>query len=269
MNLIRPRASHWYAYKAGEITPAYECPNASKPGEMRATTLRDAKKERLYPSVTNILSVLNKPALNDWRVTQGILAALTLPRLEGESLDAFAQRVVDDMDIESGKARDFGTAIHDALDVRLKTRGIPQDEDPALIPYLADAWYWLKKNVPKVSQTEYYAACTTNCFAGRIDIRCEFEGRLALIDFKTQKVRKGKATFYDEWPLQLAAYAKADCLPSAELISLVIDSAAPGPCHVKVWPFTERGYYWRMFEHCLDLWCMAKGYDPRTWSDPQ
>src|SRR5436190_23373532 len=48
-----------------------------------ASTLRDARKLGLLPSVTNILGVITKPELTAWLQEQAVLAALTLPRLEG------------------------------------------------------------------------------------------------------------------------------------------------------------------------------------------
>ena len=67
----------------------------SQSATMRPTTLRDARKLGLLPSVTNVLGVINKPELVEWKMTQAVLAALTLPRLEGEGEDAFAKRVVE------------------------------------------------------------------------------------------------------------------------------------------------------------------------------
>ena len=62
----------------------------SAKGEARATTLRDARKLGLLPSVTNVLGVINKPELVEWKMTQAVLAALTLPRRDGGGEDGFA-----------------------------------------------------------------------------------------------------------------------------------------------------------------------------------
>ncbi len=66
----------------------------------------------------------------------------------------------------------------------------------------------------------------------------------AVVDFKTQKVKRSakgepKPAFYETWPLQLAAYQQAILVNSAKdlnaIVSVVIDSAQPGPVHVKHW----------------------------------
>ena len=54
-------SNHWYT-RDGE--PMYTV-EAAKGGQ-RATTLRDARKLSLVPSVTTILNVAAKPALNQW-----------------------------------------------------------------------------------------------------------------------------------------------------------------------------------------------------------
>jgi hypothetical protein len=100
--------------------------------------------------------------------------------------------------------------------------------------------------------------------AGRLDVKAELrEWPKAILDFKTQKVRNGKAAFYDEWPLQLAAYAQCDNEPDALLISVVIDSVHPGPCYVKAWDYNQRERHWQLFQNAFELWCYSKGWDPR------
>lgn len=262
MNLIAPRASHWYEYTAdGIIKPAYEMPNKSQPGQMRKTTLADARKLSLWTSVTNVLSIINKPALNDWRVTQGILAALTLPRNDGEPLDEFASRVATDMDKESEKARDFGTKIHDAIDRRLLTLKIPDDEDPAVTPYLDSSWKWLLDNIKDVKRTEYYDGF--DGVAGRIDMECVLkDDTRAILDWKTQRVRKTPA-FYKEWGYQLGAYgrfAKQAIGIWPRLFSIVINSVEPSQCGVLEW--TNPDKQWQMFLHAKELWQHDKDYRP-------
>ena len=111
--LIVPResASHWY-YPDG--TPLHEVPRADGKGT-RPTSLRDARKLGLFPSVTNVLSILAKPGLEAWKQEQAILAALTLPRTENEPLDEFARRVVADV----GSQVDFRFTVLSHLDLTL------------------------------------------------------------------------------------------------------------------------------------------------------
>jgi hypothetical protein len=76
--IIVPResSSHWY-FPDG--TPLHDVPRADGKGT-RPTSLRDARKLGLFPSVTNVLGVIANPGLSAWKMEQAILSALT-PRL--------------------------------------------------------------------------------------------------------------------------------------------------------------------------------------------
>jgi len=100
-------STHWYNQK-GE--PVYTV--IGKNGKERATTLRDAREFRYSPSVTTIISVAAKPGLENWKIDQALLSALTLPRGETESLDDFMARAKQDAKEQSIRAAERGTAIH-------------------------------------------------------------------------------------------------------------------------------------------------------------
>ena len=99
-------SGHWYTK---EGTPAYT--TIGKTGE-RPTTLRDARKLGLLPSVTTIIGQLSKAGLNTWLQQQVLLAALTLPRLPDEPEADWLARVMQDSKAQGRDAADRGTAIH-------------------------------------------------------------------------------------------------------------------------------------------------------------
>src|SRR5947207_10499861 len=111
--ITRRNPSYWY-FRDGR--PYHEVEKKDGSG-LRPATLADARKVLALPSVTNVLGVLAKPGLDAWKIEQGIMAALTLPRNANEPLDAFAHRVVSDMTVQVEKATDFGSAIHEACEV--------------------------------------------------------------------------------------------------------------------------------------------------------
>ena len=106
------KAAHWYTRDGA---PAYEVPRADGKG-MRATTVRDARKDDLVPSVTTVLRVLANPVLEAWKQEQCVLSALTLPREDDESEDDYAKRVVLDSKETSRKAMTLGTDVHAAIE---------------------------------------------------------------------------------------------------------------------------------------------------------
>jgi hypothetical protein len=288
MQLISERASHWYD-RSGN--PCHEVPKKDGKG-MKAVTVKEARVMGLLPSVTNILGVCNKPQLNDWRVTQAILAGITLPRPResmdewkvripagassdeviawayanppkwAQSDDDFARLVAGDTEAQVGAAADFGSRIHAAIEEELTN---PEAECPAdLEPYLAHWRQWSGLEIEDVYSTEKTVVCTEYGYAGKLDLYCRLRGiGEAVVDFKTQKVRNGRPAFYDEWYMQLGAYAFALFQPGEaplSLVSVVIDSGTPGPVAVKQWPEPHRGF--ELFRNAFALWKYQKDYDP-------
>lgn len=268
--LIVPResASHWY-FPSG--VPLHEVPRADGKGQ-RPTSLRDARKLGLFPSVTNVLSILAKPGLDAWKQEQAILAALTLPRNEEETLDDFAKRVLVDMTSEVGRAADLGSAVHAAIEGYAQGRWLPEDKGVARL--FEPARQWFDKEVIAVHSVEIATAHLEWGYAGRVDLVATLRstGRPTVVDFKTQKTRRDKdgnfkPILHDTWPLQLEAYRMALAsrdkgLADAAIASVVIGSTDPVPVVVKVWDDADKDGYFRAFLAARDLWVWQKNYCP-------
>jgi len=199
--IARPVASesgHWYK---PDGTPAYTVAKKDGSGD-RPTTLRDARKMNLVPSVTTILKVLHKQALVQWLIEQAVLVAVTSPRLPGEELDAFIERVLHtekQQDVESQKARDLGTDIHAAIE-----RAVTGETwDEALAPHVNPVLESLKQ-FGEMRWAE--KVIVGNGYAGKTDYIAEDDKAITVVDFKTAKTLP-KDEPWDEHKLQLAAYA--------------------------------------------------------------
>src|SRR5262249_34497158 len=152
------------------------------------------------------------------------------------------------------KAADFGSAIHAACEVYALDKQLP--EDPRLREYLKGWVEWFDASVERVASVEEVFVHHEHGYAGRVDVVALLGGGVvrwgggtsapfwAVVDFKTQKVKRSlrgeaKPAFYETWPLQLAAYRQAILVNGAKnvtgLVSVVIDSAKPGPVHLKRW----------------------------------
>ena len=264
----RESASHWYW---SDGTPFHDTERADGKG-LRSVTLRDARKVRAFPSVTNILSILAKPGLDAWRIEQGIVAALTLPRRDDETLDAFAKRVVTDMSEQVTQAADLGSAIHAACEVYATSKALP--ENPEVAALFAPVREWFDADVERIDCIERVVTHSEWGYGGRVDMVAKLKstGSWAVVDFKTQKVKRDakgalKPTFYEAWPLQLEAYRQAILAEAArkqplDIVSLVISSIEPVPVMLKVWPREEQTAYYRAFLNARNLWVWLKGYCP-------
>jgi hypothetical protein len=256
-------SSHWY-HRDGR--PCHEVPYADPRKGMRPTTVTDARKLGLIPSVTNILGVKSKPQLETWKMDQTIRAALTLERIENETPEAFAARIAIAADAERDQASAWGTELHDQIETFVKTGAFTATGDT--LRYLESFEQWYRTRVVKVLASEKSVIGAIG-YAGRLDLHAilraddgtEYE---AVIDFKSQRQRnRQKASFYIEWAMQLSAYAAAlaeenGTMPA--LVSLVIPSDAPGPLETKRWDNAEEAL--RAFHACHTLWSFEKGYRP-------
>lgn len=262
----KERSTHWYL---ADGTPYYEVPKKDGSG-MRPVRITDAAKVGAFRSVTNVLSVLGKPGLVNWQVEQGILAALTLPRRPDENEHDFAKRALADSEAQASQAASIGTQIHDHAAAFL-TMGalhpmINSDMAQLLAPFMA----WASENVKRTIYSEKVVVNPFLHYAGRLDAFIELKsGGYAIVDLKTQDVKKDakgfpKCEFYDEWPIQLSAYANCEALQfwtpaNHHLISVVIGRNEPF-ISAKEWP-QDAGHF-EAFSHACGLWSYIKGVTP-------
>ena len=141
-NKFTSESGHWYSLE-GE--PMYTIIGAN--GKERNTTLRDAKSIGLVPSVTTILSMVAKPALENWKITQAIKSAVTLDIGDEESMDSFVYRCKSNAkQIGSKAAKDsfcanqgYGGKIDlyskSGIFVDFKTKDNLEGKDPAKLVY--------------------------------------------------------------------------------------------------------------------------------------
>lgn len=237
----QPEASHWYT---GDGEPRHDA------------DLRIARKEKLYPSVTSVLAIKEKPQLTNWKIGQMVAQALTMERKPGENDYLFIERVKEADAAERAKAPDLGTAVHAELARYITTHTRTQmeiDIEPVI------AWVSEHVLVPEKCEVRF---CSPLGFGGCIDYVGVIDEKPAIIDWKTQAVKKSPA-FYNDWCWQLAAYSRANDYSSHELYSVIIDTAHPG-CYVQKWERDDVRRGWNGFQGLLEAWFSDRKYDPRA-----
>lgn len=213
MNDLIPKAAaesgHWYE-RSGK--PAYEIVGAN--GNTRPTTLRDARKLDLVPSVTTIIRCAAAPALENWKIDQGILAALTLPRLADEPERDFLARVKRDSKEQARKAAERGTAIHGAIEGHF--RGQAPD---------AEFWPHVKAATAEIPPGEYKperSFAHPLGYGGKVDLHND----VWMIDYKS-KDGDLPESLYPEHVMQLAAYRRGLGVHSAQCGILFVSRNEP------------------------------------------
>jgi hypothetical protein len=244
MATIATESGHWYDQSG---LPKYTIIGAK--GQERNTTLRDARKVGLVPSVTTILSVLAKPGLERWKMMQLLQSALTLPMNEGESLDAYAVRVMADSQEQGAKARDLGTEIHGSIERHFLC--LPYDNQPRVAAALA-----------VLPQGQEWSA--EKSFASDLGFggKCDLHSDEWVIDFKTKEFSSvDDLKIWDEHGMQLAAYrfglGKHYARCAICYVSTTNDMA-----HLIEIGEEELVRGWAMFFHALSFWISQKKYNP-------
>jgi hypothetical protein len=184
-------SGHWYQ-KDG--TPCYSI--VGKNGKERPTTLRDARTMNLVPSVTTILSVAAKPGLINWMVDQGILAALTMPRLENEPEETYIARIKADSKEQAKKAAERGTQIHGWVE-----KGFLGLEVGEGMPFYESARKTLLEACGEVVW-KAEKSFATDRYGGKVDLHSDRH----VIDFKTTDKDLSTIKTWDEHAMQLSAY---------------------------------------------------------------
>lgn len=258
-------ASHWYG---ADGRPCHNVPSKSGDGE-RATTIRDARNLRLFPSVTNVLGIFAKPGLDKWKLDQVAHAAMRLERSENESDDYFAKRIIEEAFQQVQDAADLGSRIHDALDKYFEGEPVPEDIYPYVRPFIE----WKQKHQLRFDAREIVVVNHEHGFAGRADIFFSWEAKngkrgIGILDIKSRKTKAGEAVrAYDEHVFQLAAYAAThygeQALPNVLAANAVISTTEPGRMEIlKHEPAKLVGAY-KAFCSACEVWRFVKAYDPR------
>jgi hypothetical protein len=242
---------HWYRQDGG---PQYTV--AAKDGSDRPTTLRDARKMDLVPSVTTIMKVAAKPGLEQWKLEQMLLAAMTLPRNHDESEKSYIARIVFDSK-ESGKqAAEKGTRIHESIESWMNGSRNVRHESTARA-FEESIFNHFKTHPDQPWLTERSFASSLG-FGGKVDLYCAADEHAPLgivLDAKTKDFGpEDKIDAYDEHLMQLAAYRHGLGVPHARCGNVFCSRTHPGLVKVIEWSEEELVKGWEMFQALLRFW---------------
>ena len=260
MTTIIARAAesvHWYKQDGG---PQYTV--KAKDGSDRPTTLRDARKMNLVPSVTTVLKIAAKPGLEAWKQEQMLLAALTLPRTPEETEQAFIARVVADSKETGKQAAEAGTRIHESIeqwfggkrDVEHKTAALSVDERICEHFKTHPCQEWLVER----------SFADPMGFGGKVDLFCmadQYAPTGIVADIKTKDFGPDdKVDAYDEHLMQLAAYRHGLNLKNARCANVFVSRTHPGLVKIIEWAEEDITKGWEMFKCLLQFWKLKNNF---------
>ena len=225
-------------------------------GGMRATTLRDARKLNLVPSVTTILNVASKPALTAWLQQQVLLSALTLPKRPDETDKDYCDRIIKDSKETGRSAADAGTAIHASVQSFYEGGKVTQHQEHVngVVTTVASVFgvqNWVSER----------AFSHDLGFGGKCDMYLPringFEGAEngVVLDVKTKEFSDpDKVEGYDEHLMQLSAYRVGLGVPQARCANVFVSRSVAGLAVVKEWSEGDLARGWEMFVRLLEFW---------------
>lgn len=151
-----------------------------------------------YVSVTNVLSVLAKPALINWAAKMGARAALKDPTISEDdasyAIYQFKQSSADRGSLVHKFCEHYGTPN------QIQLSDIPEEFQGFCNSYVD----WYNTNKPELLYREIILCNHTHRYAGTADLYAKIGDLYYLIDLKTGK------DIYDEAKLQLTAYKYAE-----------------------------------------------------------
>lgn len=258
MSTIVARAAesnHWYS-RNGE--PAYTVIGAN--GKERSTTLRDARKMNLVPSVTTIIKSAASPGLEAWKLNQMMLAALTLPRIPEEPEEDFIARIQRDSKEHAKMAAERGTNVHTAIENMYS--GIMHAE---FADHQAGVYREIEKEYGVTEFQPEKAFAHELGFGGKIDLFTSKYPKGLVIDIKTKEFSDpSKVVGYDEHMMQLAAYRVGVDLPEAECANVFVSVTVPGLVVIHKWSQADLARGWVMFQSLLTFWKAKNQYEVMT-----
>ena len=246
---FKSESGHWYDHDG---SPQYTIVGAN--GKRRNTTLRDARKEKFVPSVTAILDMAAKPALENWKINTALVTMLNLSQEEDESNDDFISRCRRDSRDIASTAADRGTEIHAMIE-----NGFAGGEDNKIYK---DIKTFLDVTYPDQTWIAEDSFCSDLGYGGKIDL---YSKSGIFVDFKTKDNLEGKkasSLAFDNYGMQLSAYAQGcGFTDDAERVSIFVDRADTDVILMHVWDKDTHAKHRDMFNSLLTYWKLMKNYD--------
>ncbi len=140
----------------------------------------------LYPSITSVISFVNREKWADWRQKVGLEEANRITRA----------------------ATSRGSDLHKVFEVYMENgdyKSLEAYKKPLIQLMFSAAKRRLDERFNNVYQQETKMLSHKLCLAGTVDLICEVDGELAIVDFKTSKQEKPEE-WLEDYFVQLSAY---------------------------------------------------------------
>ena len=270
--------SHYYTREGNAQHTQPTKPGAKNP--FRDTTIADARKLGLLPSVSGITDIVSKPALASY-IGRGIAnACFDRPPHPGEERSGYIKAMIEAGASEGKQAAQVGTDIHACIEKLLTgeevdtslpitlASGITLSIGEMVFPAISK----MKAMGLEIQHSEKVLVNRYLGYAGTTDVIFKAADSYGVLDFKSRKTKAGEAVEpYDTQPAQIAAYIAAHWQTSAEVvpfgskvrgINLYISTPEPGRVEVVEYDSERLIKEWEAFKNMMALWIWQQNYNP-------
>ena len=139
-----------------------------------------------YPSITSVISWVNREQWSAWRARVGVEKA----------------------NAKCKKATNRGTGFHSIMEEYMANNDVTtmtQYSVPLLNLMFKAAKPYLDSRLDNIYQQETRMCSKKLCLAGTVDLICEVDGELSIVDFKTSEKEKPEE-WLEDYFVQLSAY---------------------------------------------------------------
>jgi hypothetical protein len=146
----------------------------------------EVSEDIMYPSVTSVISFITAPRIAKWRARVGL----------------------EEANRKSKHACTRGTRLHKVIEVYMQNgdyKSLPEWKIPLIQMMFQSAKFRLDTRLDNIYQQETPMSSDRLCLAGTVDLICEVDGELSIVDFKTSEKEKPEE-WLEDYFVQLSAY---------------------------------------------------------------
>ncbi len=238
----------------------------TKPGaknKTRPSTIADAKRLGLYPSVNGIIEVMDKPALTRWKLNKVCECCFCFTPKAGETPEAYQERIMEQAFQSADDAADLGTRIHAGIEAHYTGQPVAAD----VAEYVRNAVAKVDSLGLQVIESEFRTVSHEHGYAGTSDLACRKAGKSLIVDFKSTKTKPGRPVeAYESHEMQIAAYHRSYYGVSLPLAGINVFISTTEPGRVEVVEHTEQRLElaFGAFLSLCHVYRFLNGYDCRN-----
>mgnify|MGYP006402117801 CR=1 FL=1 len=256
---------HYYEKtKDGDVLPRHYVEMATRPGEMRPTRITDVRRmwgdnRAVVPSVTTVMDVLGKPALQNWKIDRHLESAwqilLDTNKYSFDTSLKYMNEVKRQTEIAMDAAPKAGTDFHNSIELYFNGE-LDKGHEHYNLCEKVQAEIMEKTGCTSEAIFNTEVSFVDGGYGGQCDLHVSDVHEDWIIDFKTKQTAdkfKPRKMVYDEHYMQLSAYSKAiigDIDRSANVFVCLENDAIDFHEHKK----EDLIKGWMMFDCCLELW---------------